>query len=252
MTARGGRRCGDPNSMNASSMVPVAPEARLAGLAYLTIIVGSLFAQIAVFQPLTQGGSPAVIAETISANLPLWRLGLAVNLVALVANVPLGMILYGLFKQTQPSLAGTALAFILICATMEAVNLMFLYVPLVMGGDGVLAEALVEPERQALTLLAIRLHTVGFAFALLFFAGFCLLTGVMIVRSRVAPKVLGWLMGLAGVCYAVNTLAMIVSPPFWSSISPAVLLPCLAGEAALAIWLLVKGTKRPNVTLRGR
>lgn len=166
--------------------------------------------------------------------------------------MPLGVILYGLFKPTQPTLARAALAFILICATMEAVNLVLLYLPLVMGGDGVLAAALSESQRQALALLAIRVHTVGFAFALLFFAGFCLLTGAMIVRSRAAPRAIGWLMGLAGVCYGVNTLAMIVAPAFWASISPAVLVPCLVGEAALAIWLLAKGAKRPDVQLRGR
>ena len=238
--------------MNASSVTSIAPQARLAGLAYLIIIIGSLFAQVAVFQPLSGGGSAAGIAQTIAASQPLWRLGVAANLIALIANVPLGVILYGLFKPTQPSLARAALAFILICATIEAVNLMLLYLPLVMGADGALAEAMLEPQRQALTLLAIRLHTVGFAFALLFFAGFCLLTGVMIVRSRAVPRVLGWLLGLAGVCYAVNTLAMIVAPAFWSIISPAVLVPCLVGEAALAIWLLAKGAKRPDVQLRGR
>ncbi len=233
--------------MNASSVTPIAPHTRLAGLAYLIIILGSLFAQIAVFQPLTQGGSAAAIAETIAASQPLWRLGLAVNLIVLVANVPLGVILYGLFKQAYPTLARAALAFILICATMEAMSLLLLFTPLVSGADGVLVDALVEPQRQAFAVLAIRLHTVGFAFALLFFAGFCILTGMMIVRSRAAPRVLGWLMGLAGVCYAVNTLAMIVAPALWSSISPAILVPCLIGEAALAIWLLVKGAARPDV-----
>lgn len=237
--------------MTALPPMPVAPVARLAGLAYLIIIVGGLFAQIAVFQPLTSGSSATVIAGSIAVNEPLWRLGLAVNLVALVANVALGVILYGLFKQTKPTLARAALAFILICTTVEAASLILLYLPLAMGADGMLADTWAASQRQALALLAIRVHTVGFAFALLFFAGFCILTGVMIIGSRAVPRVLGWLMGLAGVCYAVNTLAMIVAPDFWSSISPAILVPCLVGEAALALWLLIKGASSPNVSPSG-
>lgn len=216
-----------------SAFSPKQSSGRVAGLTYLVVIVAGLLAQAAVFQPLTQGGSAEAVAEAIAANGLLWRLGLVINIVGLIANVPLGVILYGLFKRVRPTLARCALAFILICTTIEAVNLLLLYVPL--------ATATQPGEWAGLAYLAIRLHTVGLGLALLFFAGFCILTGVLIILSRLVPRPLGVLMMLAGLCYVLNTMAMLVAPSVWSVISPAILLPCLIAEAALALWLVVKG-----------
>ena len=88
--------------------------------------------------------------------------------------------------------------------------------------------------------------------ALLFFAGFCILTGVLITLSRIVPRPLGVLMVVAGLCYALNTLAMLVAPGLWSAISPGILLPCLLAEASLAIWLLVKGAAGRDMTTDAR
>ena len=48
---------------------------------------------------------------------------------------------------------------------------------------------------------------------------------------------------VAGICYVVNTLAMILSPGFFELINPAILAPILLAELSLALWLLVKGVK---------
>lgn len=215
----------------------------MAGLAYLIVIVAGLLAQAAVFQPLTQGGSAEAVSEAIATNGLLWRLGIVINVVGLIANVPLGVILYGVFERVRPTLARCALAFILICTAIEASNLLLLCIPLAVGS---------EVEGRALAYLAIRLHTVGLGLALLFFAGFCVLTGVLIILSRLVPRPLGVLMMLAGLCYVLNTLAMLIAPGVWSVISPAILLPCLIAEASLAIWLLVKGAAGRDMTTDAR
>lgn len=232
--------------MSTSTEKRVLLSARVAGLAYLIVIVAGLFAQLAVFQPLVQT-SAAATADAIEANGLLWRVGIAVNVVGLIANVPLGAILYGLFNRVRPVLARCALAFILICTAMEAANLLLLYVPLMTGPEDGSLGAAAMAEWRALAYVAIRLHTVGFGLALLFFAGFCVLTGVLITVSRIVPRPLGVLMVLAGFCYALNTLAMLVAPGLWAMISPGVLLPCLVAEASLAVWLLVKGAVGPDI-----
>lgn len=233
--------------MSTSTEKQVLLSARVAGLAYLIIIIAGLFAQLAVFQPLVQA-SAAATAEAIAANGLLWRLGIAVNVVGLIANVPLGVILYGLFNRAHPILARCALAFILICTAMEAGNLLLLYVPLATGPGGGALGAAAMVEWPALAHVAVRLHTVGLGLALLFFAGFCILTGVLIIVSRIVPKPLGALMVLAGFCYALNTLAMLVAPGLWAAISPGVLAPCLVAETSLAMWLLVKGAAGPDIS----
>ena len=54
----------------------------------------------------------------------------------------------------------------------------------------------------------------------LFFAGFCVLIGTLILRSRLIPRVIGALMVVAGGCYVVNTLALILSPACPTGSSP--------------------------------
>ena len=46
---------------------------------------------------------------------------------------------------------------------------------------------------------------------------------------------------VAGICYVVNTVALIVSPGFWKLINPTILFPILLAELSLALWLLLKG-----------
>jgi hypothetical protein len=48
-------------------------------------------------------------------------------------------------------------------------------------------------------------------------------------------------MQLAGACYLVNSFALIVAPRLAARLYPAILLSPFVAEAALALWLLVKG-----------
>jgi len=149
------------------------------------------------------------------------------------------VIVSGLFRSTQPTLARLALVFGVAAVTVEAVALVYLYVPLALIENTAAPGAL--QDAPALIYLATRLFSTGFGFSLMLFAGFCVLIGALILRSRLVPRVIGAMMIVAGTCYVVNTLALIVSPGFFDLINPAVLLPILLAELSLALWLLLKG-----------
>jgi hypothetical protein len=119
------------------------------------------------------------------------------------------------------------------------VALVYLYVPLAISEHGTALAAL--QDAPALIYLATRLFATGFGFSLVLFAGFCVLIGTLILRSRVLPRVIGAMMILAGICYVVNTVALILSPGFWKLVNPTILLPIVLAELSLALWLLVKG-----------
>lgn len=46
---------------------------------------------------------------------------------------------------------------------------------------------------------------------------------------------------IAGVCYVINSFALLLSPPLSSRLFPAILIPALIAELSLALWLLSKG-----------
>ena len=71
---------------------------------------------------------------------------------------------------------------------------------------------------------------------LYFFAPYCLLLGYLIFRSTFLPRVLGILMMLAGFAWLVSLLPQLATPIF-----PYVAALGIIAEAALMLWLLIKG-----------
>jgi hypothetical protein len=213
--------------------------ATVAGLCYLAVIAGGLFAEVMVRGALIVPGDAAATARAILENETLWRLGLATHLLYLIPALAVNVIVSGLFRATEPTLARLALVFGVAAVTVEAVALVYLYVPLALIENGATLAAL--QDAPALIYLATRLFATGFGFSLLLFAGFCVLIGVLIRLSRMVPGVIGTMMIVAGICYVVNTLALIVSPGFFELINPTILLPIFLAELSLALWLLLKG-----------
>jgi Domain of unknown function (DUF4386) len=222
-----------------------ARQARVAGLCYLLVIAGGLFAEVFVRESLVVQGDAAATMRAIAADEALWRWGLAVHLLYLVPAIVMNVLICGLFRAVEPTLARLALVLSIVSVTVEASSLLQLAVPLaILEEPGTLAAG-GEPQRQALSYLAVSLFSSGFGFSLLFFAGFCVLVGALILRSRLVPRLIGLLMVLAGACYAVNTLALVLSPALSDRLLPAILLPPFVGELSLALWLLVKGVRPP-------
>jgi hypothetical protein len=228
----------------------LARQARIAGLCYLLVIAGGLFAEGVAGGSLIVPGDAAATARAITADEALWRWGLAVHLLYLVPAIVMNVIVCGLFKAVGPTLARLALVFSIAGVTVEAASLLQLYLPLAMVEDGGALATLGEGQRQALSYLAIRLFSTGFGFALLLFANFCVLIGALILRSRLVPRAIGALMIAAGACYLVNTLALILSPALSDLLFPWILLPPFLGELSLALWLAVKGVEVEAPTAR--
>jgi Domain of unknown function (DUF4386) len=71
---------------------------------------------------------------------------------------------------------------------------------------------------------------------LVFFGVYCLLIGVLILRSTFLPRLLGWLMVVAGLGWLT-----FASPQLTAALRPYNFAPGLIGEASLTVWLLVVG-----------
>src|SRR4051794_37276833 len=216
-------------------------SARIAGGLYLLVIAGGLFAGI-IQDSVTVNGDAAATAAAISAHDSLWRWGIGAHLISLAVPATIvNVSLYRIFKPVAPTLALLALAFGIVSQAIEATAVLPLFVPLIKPA-GALA-ALGETERHALTYVALLLSELGFSVALFFFSGFCGAIGAAILRSRLVPTVIGGLMIVAGVCYFISTLSTVVAPTAAHFLSPWIIIPCFVGEASLALWLLIKGTR---------
>jgi hypothetical protein len=224
---------------------PPQTLARVGGVLYLVIIVIGTLEEAVVRGRLVVSGDPAATAERIRASAFMWRASIAGEFVLLSCAIALTLILYLLLKPVRRNLALMAAFFNLVSVSVEAVASLLLLAALVPLGNAPYLAELDPRDLHALTYLFIRSHEYGFGIALIFFGAVCLIDGYLIFKSGYLPRMIGALMQIAGVCYLVNSFAVILSPPLAHALFPAILLPALVGELSLCLWLLLKGV---NVT----
>jgi uncharacterized protein DUF4386 len=223
--------------------VQVSPQAyaRVGGALYLIIIVIGFLGEALVRGRLVVPGDPTATAERIRASEFLWRASIGGEFILLTCGVALTLILYVLLRPVSRELALMAVFFNLVSIAIEGVASLQLLTALVPLGNASYLAALDPGALNALTFLFIRSHEYGFGIALIFFGWVCLIDGHLIRKSGYLPNVVGVLMQVAGLCYLINSFAVILSPALAHRLFPAILLPALIGEASLCLWLLVKG-----------
>jgi hypothetical protein len=227
----------------AAPTVETSPQtyARVGGLLYLVIIVAGALGELFVRGTLVVSGDAAATARNIVASESLWRIGIAGDLLMHVCDVFVMWAIYVLLRPVNRNLALLTLLLNLVQTAVLVANKSSLLVPLFLLGDAPYLKAFDPAQLQAWSYLAIRVHEYGFGIGLIFFGCVCLVEGYLIRASRFLPRLIGWLMQVAGACYLVNSFALLVAPAFGARLFPAILLPCLVAELSLALWLTIKG-----------
>ena len=215
--------------------------ARFAGLLYLVIIIAGLAGESMVRGSLVVGGDAAATAARIAASPQLWRIGIAGDLLMHVCDVFVMWAIYVLLRPVSRNLALLVLLLNLVQTAVLVANKVVLLVPLFLLGDPLYAQAFDTAQLQAWSHLAIDLHGHGFAVGLVFFGFVLLVEGHLVRKSGFLPPLIGAAMQLAGACYLVNSVALLLAPDLASRLFPAILVPCFLAESAFALWMLVKG-----------
>src|SRR5271165_5846263 len=182
--------------------------ARIGGALYLVIIALGLFDESVIREKLIVSGDAAATAANIASMEPLWRFGIAAELLLLMCAVASTWIFYVLMRPVSGDLALLATFFNLVSMALEAViqlNFVAVLFPL---EKAAYLRAFTPDQLSVMAYLSARLYSYGFGFSLIFFAGYCLVMGYLIVRSGYLPKALGVLLQIAGLCYLMNSFAL--------------------------------------------
>ncbi len=216
-------------------------QARICGFLYLIIIAAGFFAEGYVRGTLIVAGDAAATAHNILSSEQLYRLGGASEFVTLFCDITVALILYNLLKPVSRSLALLAAFFRLVFSTVYATLSLTHFAPLVLLQGGGYLTAFTAGQLQALALLSLKLHAIGYNASLVFFGVHCLLIGGLITRSTFLPRTIGVALVVAGACYLTNSFANFISPASAALLFPYILLPGFVAEASLALWLFVIG-----------
>ncbi|HEU4891961.1 MAG TPA: DUF4386 domain-containing protein [Vicinamibacterales bacterium] len=215
-------------------------HARTGGILYLLIIAAGLFAEF-VRERFVVPGNAAATASNITDHAFMFRLGIAADLSTFVCAVALTIILYVLLKPINRYGALLMLGFNVVQDAIGGLNVLNTYRPLQLLGGAAYLKVFSREQLEAMALLSLNTHSVGFNIALLFFGCSCVALGHLTWTSGVFPRPLGVLMAVAGVCYLTLSTAQLLSPRLASVLFPPILVPALIGELSFAVWLTVKG-----------
>ena len=216
-------------------------QARIAGVLYLIVIVGGIFAEIFVRGRLVVTGDAAATAHNIVTHELLYRWGFVVELFyCAFCNLPVTLIFYNLFKVVNKNVALLMVFFDLVVTAIESVSLLAHFGPLVFLGDGHYLTAFTVEQLQAAAYMSVQLFEHGFAISLVFFGFDLLLLAYLILKSTFFPRIIGVLLAIEGLGYLINSFTLFLAPALQARIFPYFAVTAIA-EIALCLWLLVMG-----------
>ncbi|MGC9993330.1 MAG: DUF4386 domain-containing protein [Candidatus Cybelea sp.] len=219
-------------------------DARIAGFLYLLAIIGGVFALLYVPDKIVVSGDAIATAQNIRVHETLFRLGMAGDIVVGVIWLAVVLALYRLLKNVDQFQAHLLLVLgAYIQVPLYFVNVVNYAAALsLVTGAGYLS-VFTDAQRDALAMLFLKLHQYQLL-ASLMFAGLWLFPfGILVVKSRVLPRILGYWLIVDGFAWIAICLCGFVTPQY-SHVVDTVTSPIKFAEVAIMLWLLIFGARR--------
>ncbi len=223
-------------------MHPTDKAARVAGAVYLSLVVTAPFSLIYIPSTLIVRGNATATANNILAHEKLFRLGIVADLISSVIFIFLVLALYRLLSGVNRTHASLMVALVLVSAAVGFMNVLNNIAALTLfRGDDFLA-VLEKPQRDALAMLFLRLHAQGNFINQIFWGLWLFPFGVLVMRSRFLPRILGiWLIINCFAYLALSFTGLLL--PQYNDVAFRSAFPALLGEMAIMLWLVIKGAK---------
>ncbi len=226
-------------------MHPTDKAARVAGAVYLSLVLTAPFSLLYVPGKLIVRGNAAATADNILAHETLFRLAILADLVGQVIFICLAIALYRLLSGVNKTWAGLMVAFVLASAAVGFFNTLNDIAALILFRGADFLAVFDKPQRDALGMLFIRLHSQGIFIDEMFWGLWLFPFGLLVFRSGFLPRFIGvWLM-INCFGYVVLSITALFFPAYYEA-AFRMAQPVLFGELAIMLWLLIKGAKVPS------
>src|SRR5436309_896593 len=215
-------------------MHPTNKAARIAGAVYLSMVLTAPFSLIYVPEKLIVRGNATATAENILAHETMFRLSIFGDLIGQVIFICLAIALYRLLSGVNKTWAGLMVAFVLVSAAVGFVNTLNDIAALTLFRGADFLAVFDKPQRDALGMLFIRLHTQGIFIDEIFWGLWLFPFGLLVFRSGFLPRFIGgWLM-INCFGYLALSITALFFPGSYNR-AFVVLQPVLLGELAIML-----------------
>jgi hypothetical protein len=219
--------------------------ARVAGLAFLLVLIGYTLSWIFVYAKLIVPGNAVATAQNIMAHELLFRIGIAGDLMIAISAIVLAWALYILLKPVNKNLALLALFLKLTDAVLAIVAVSFSFIALrILPAESY--STVFEPEKvQALVGLFLNLHAAASTVPMVFTGLGFIVFFYLLFKSKYVPAILS---GLGIFSYALillssckNIIGAKSAAGQLSHMDMIFFAPSILFELIIGLWLLLKG-----------
>lgn len=216
--------------------------AKVSGIVYLLIFISGFYANFTILESLIDLNSIEQTTLNIINNSIQFRQGLVGFLVMLISDI---FLIWSLFKITKP----TQKVLSYIASFFRGLHAIFFIIALtkLIEVYKITSQAINSEELQNSVIYLLsnfdKLWTIG----LLFFGIHLLLLGLLAIKSSSIPRIIGFLLILAALGYAVDGFSKLYLSSYRDYkfyFETIVVLTGVIGELSFTIWLLVKGFSR--------
>lgn len=215
--------------------------ARWAGGVYLLFMVVAIIGEFGL-PGFVVAGDAAATAANLAEREATYRLGMLLGFATHVVFLVLVVLLYRLFKDVHE---GHALLMVLLVAVGVAValaNMLQGFTALVLLRESATLAGLDQPALDALVYQSLRARARASAVPTLFWGLWLFPFGVLVIRSGFLPRLLGWLLIVAGIGYLTAGATQIALPEYGRRVGNA-LMPLYFGELPIIFWLAFVGAR---------
>ena len=223
-------------------MKAIKKQARIAGLLYLSASVFAPFALIYVPSKLVVLGDAAATADHIRTSETLLRLGIGSDLIGNIIFIFVVLALYRLFKPVSKGYAVTMAVLLLISMPISLFGAVSELNALISVNGANFQSGLDQHQLDTLAYLLFRSRNQAIIVAQIFWGLWLFPFGVLVIRSGFIPRVIGYLLFLAGCGYVADSFTAILLPAYRGAVGQAAGIFEFA-ELSIILWLLIWGAK---------
>jgi Domain of unknown function (DUF4386) len=221
---------------------------RLAGLLWLLNCVTTYFTLGYARSRLIVSGDAATTAANILAHESLFRAAIVSNLLTHILLFFFGLTLYCLFKEFHRTLATVLLTSIIISVALAVANTLNSIGALVVLSQAEYLKVFGAEQLNAMAMIFLRLSNFGQGLLELFWTPFYFAFGLLVIKSKYLPKILGILLIIMSLGFPINTFTKLLIPQFHPEMF-TLIAQSFGGLAGIPtiLWLLIKGAKVPSL-----
>lgn len=218
---------------------------RLPGLLWFLSALTGGFGLFYIRSNIIVPDSAAATAANIAASEFLYRAAIVSSLFSEIFLFFLGVTLFHLFREVSKRVATVLLASILMSVGIAVVNMLNHFGALFVLSHADLLKAFTPEQLNAMALIFLRLaNSPGQGLLEIFWTPYYFSLGLLIIRSGFLPKILGILLMVTAVGFAINVFEKFLIPQFYPAVfTQLAMLGGAIGTLPAILWLLIKGAK---------